>query len=654
MKVTVARLGGFCAGVRRAVEAAGAAVAEHGRVRTLGPLIHNRQVVEELRQQGVVPATSLDEISDVLLVPSHGLPQQTVAEAERRGLRVIDLTCPLVKRIQCLTAELAESGYLVVLVGDREHSEVKAILGAAPGQAMVVSGPAEAQAVPAGRLALLAQTTQSPENVAAVAHILRERDPGLRVEDTLCSMTSDRQAEVAAMAREVDMVLVVGGRESANTARLASVARAAGVPAYHIESAAELKADWFKGMDRVGITAGTSTPDWIIEEVIAKVTDMEDKDLDQSPKSPAEGQTVRGRVVKVAEDVVLVDIGDKAEGRIETSELPRSGGELLWPEVGAEVDVLVLRTTDEGAVLSLKQAGEEAAWRRLEAALANGETLTAPITAAVKGGLVADVGIRGFVPASQAGLGFVEDLKQFEGRELALKVIEVDRAQQRAILSHRAVLEEERARQREQAWAELAEGQVRKGVVRRLSDFGAFVDLGGLDGLVHVSELAWGRVEKPADVVQPGQEVDVYVLKVDKERQRVSLSIRRTLPDPWNEAAAKFSEGQVAKGKVTRLAPFGAFVELAPGVEGLVHISQLADRRVAKPDEVVSPGQEVQVKIIGVRPQDKRISLSIREVEADREQDTYRDYLASQQATEGVTIGDLIKKQEDKRKDEQR
>jgi 4-hydroxy-3-methylbut-2-enyl diphosphate reductase len=455
------------------------------------------------------------------------------------------------------------------------------------------------------------------------------------------------------MAKAHAVMVVVGGRKSANTTKLAELCRAAGARTYHVEDPRELEPEWFTGVDSVGITAGASTPDWIIEEVVDKMAELEKNPQQETapveaqagaetqpeeavaPNPPvAEGDEgraemeaalehlkrnarVTGKVTKVEPDKVYVDIGAKTDGVIPLRELTfrQVDSAVGLVAEGDTVEVVVLRPENEQgeAVLSKRRIDEEQAWDRLTAAKESGEPIEALVTEKVKGGLVVDVGVRGFIPGSQISREFIEDLSSFIGERLAVKVLEVDRGKRNVIVSRRQVVEEEAKQARDKALETLEPGSIVPGVVRRLTSFGAFVDLGGVEGLLHVSELAWNRVKHPSEVLQEGQEINVKVLKVDPETGRISLGYKQTLPDPWAAAAAKYQPGQTVSGEVVRVVDFGAFVRLEDGLEGLVHVSQLAYERVAKASDAVSPGQQVEVKVLGVDPERKRISLSIKQ-----------------------------------------
>jgi len=512
-------------------------------------------------------------------------------------------------------------------------------------------------------VAVISQTTQRPERVAAVVDTLRGRGAEVRVEPTLCHVTSERQRETRELASKIDVLLVVGGRESANTQKLAEVGREMGRRVHHIEAAHEVEPSWFGKDDRVGIAAGTSTPDWITEEVVVRMKDIEPditaKQEEGEAQAPEAGQPetpaasgdagpgarVTGTVVKVGESDALVDIGAKSEAVLPLSEMSRRrvAGPTEAVKLGETIEAVVIRIDDEGRpVLSRKRVEEEDAWSALEAAHASNATIDAPVTAQVKGGLVADVGTRGFIPASQVGLEFIQDLAPYVGKTLQVKVVEIDRGERRVILSEKKVLEQERGQAKTGLLDGVREGETRTGEVRRVTDYGAFVDIGGVDGLVHVSEMSWKRVADPREVVKEGDKVEVRVLKVDHERGRISLGMKQVKGDPWATVAEQFPVGTVTKGRAVSVADFGVFVELAEGIEGLVHVSQLSDKRIGKPSEVVRVGDELRVKVLKVSPAERRISLSAREGEEEMDRREIKKFLKDANETAAVTIGDLV------------
>lgn len=671
MEIVLADAAGFCFGVKRALDLTRKVISEVQEsgsgtpIQTLGPLIHNPQVVQELQAKGVtVCEAPADVNSGVVIVRCHGVSPTVMDALNQRDVTVLDATCPFVQRAMRWARQLTEEGYQVVIVGDESHPEVQAIKGYTNGTAFVVDSPQAIDGLPAAkRIGVIAQTTQSTENFRACINALIGRVEELKAFDTICTATEQRQASARQLAAQVDVMVVIGGRNSANTRRLAEVCQEQGTRTIHVETPDELQSEWFTGVRRAGVTAGASTPDWLIEgvlrrmmefteEKVAQVTggaeeaqnqvapevSVEQPEAQAAPaktqtgqtedtqmadfevKMPTPGAIIKGRVVRVAPDEVLVDIDYKSEGRIplnELSFLPNVQPSDVVSE-GDEIAVKVLKVEDsEGTVLlSKKRADAEQSWQRLTQLQQSGGTLKAKVMQTVKGGLLVDVGVRGFIPASHVSRTFEDNLEKYVGQVLELKIIELDRSKNNVVFSHKEVLEEKYQRAKEEAFNNLKEGSIVKGVVRRLTDFGAFVDIGnGVEGLLHVSEMAYSRVNHPSDVLSEGDEIKVMVLGIDKEHERISLGLKQTFPDPWDSISTKYAVGDVVTGVVTRTVDFGAFVKLEDGVEGLVHISQLSHKHVAKTEDVVHPGDEVKVKVISVDPEARRIGLSIKELE---------------------------------------
>lgn len=642
LEIILADHSGFCFGVKRAIELAISLAEDQKKpLYTLGPIIHNPQVVHRLEDLGVENIDSVDEVNDgAVIIRSHGVPPRVIEEIQAKGLEVIDATCPFVKRAQEYARQLVEDGYHAIVCGDADHPEVIGIVGSANGDVLVVKNAEElAQCPLRSKIGVVAQTTLSIQTYKEVISHLLDRAKELKVYNTICTTTEEKQKAAADLAVQVDLMLVIGGRNSANTSRLAEICRNVGVPTYHIETADELKPAWFKEVQRVGVTAGASTPNWIIKEVLRVMSEFNDDKkvvaeemnqekgdgqemvFDDSFRKLKKGEKVKGTVVQVRDDSVFVAIGYKSEGIITLEELThrpvKSAHEVV--NEGDEIEVVVIGLEDEdeeGNVhLSLKRASREKAWEEILDAYENGKTIEAKVNKVVKGGLVVDVGLRGFVPASHIAIEFVENLEQYVGQVLKLRVIEVDRANNNVVLSRKAVLEEERQAKKTETLAQLEEGQVIEGIVTKLVDFGAFVDLGGVEGLLHISEMSWGRIGHPSEVLKEGQKTKVKILKVDKENERISLGLKQILPDPWSQFMEKHQIGDVVEGTITKTVDFGAFMEILPGVEGLIHISQLARRHVANPTEVVKAGDKVEAKIININDQDRKVGLSMKELE---------------------------------------
>lgn len=647
MQIHLAEHRGFCYGVKRAIETVERCIDSGGKAHTLGPIIHNPQMVSELAKKGVSPAKDLDEIAEgTVIIRSHGVGPQIYQDAEAKHLTVVDATCPHVKKAQQAAYELMKEGYPVIIIGERDHPEVKSIVSWTHEQAVIVESIDDAEQLPfQQRLGVVAQTTFSGELFEQILAIVKQKCTDMQVKRTICTATDLRQQAAAALAGKVDSMVIIGGKNSANTARLAEVCRQSGCPVYHIETADELKPEWFSNDLHVGVSAGASTPEWIIEEVVHRMEQF-NQSLTDSVNQLTKGSIIKGKVVSVRQDEVYVDIGYKAEGIITLSELaypvPANAAEIVTKD--QEIDVYVLDTdsADDTVRLSKVQADKIITWSKLEAALKEETTLECKVTEVVKGGLVVSInGIRGFIPASQAALRFVDDLASFIGQTLTVIPIELDEQKQRVVLSHRKVLQEEQQKKEQAIFAKLKVGDVVPGVVRRLVDFGAFVDIGGVEGLIHISDLAWQRVKTPSEILQIDDKIEVFVLKIDPQLKKISLSLKQIQQDPWLEQIKSFSEGQTVAGTVVKTTKFGAFVKLANGVEGLVHLSELADRRVATAEEVVQAGQDINVKILGIDKDNKRISLSLVKALEEAERAEYQDYLGVQSGS-GTTIGDKL------------
>ncbi|MDR3587897.1 MAG: bifunctional 4-hydroxy-3-methylbut-2-enyl diphosphate reductase/30S ribosomal protein S1 [Desulfosporosinus sp.] len=630
MKVKRAAKAGFCFGVKRALDMAERTVETSPAV-SLGPLIHNQQVVKRLAERGIRVVNDLEEVvfEQALIIRSHGVAPLVYQGAENKGIHVVDATCPFVQKAQRLGAESAQMGQQVIVMGDKLHPEVQGILGWAGEHAIPIQTVEEARKLPFyPHLAVLAQTTQLAENFERIVEELKLHTEDLTVHNTICNATAERQKAARELAEEVDVMVVVGGRHSANTQKLASIC-AERTKTYLIETAEELENIWFQGSRSLGLTAGASTPDWIIEEVYQKMSEINEDEMvmanwDKSFQELHLGARVSGKVVKITNDEIFVDIGWKSEGVIPIKELMASrktrSEDLL--SIGDEMTAVVIRVENEAGytVLSKRQADEEKAEERLKKLVESKEEIQAQVVEVVKGGLVVDVGIRGFVPASQVQLGYVEDLNQFLDQTLRLRMIEFNPAKRKVILSQKIILAEEQAIKRKNLLETLKEDDVVTGVVRRMADFGVFVDIGGIDGLLHVSDMAYTRIQHPSEILKIGEEVEVKVLKFEQQTGKLSLGLKQLKESPWFQVAEKFPVGSLVKGIVVRIVAFGAFVQLADGVDGLVHISQLADHRVNKVEDVLKVGDRVSVKVLECKPEAKRISLSIHEVISDSAQ----------------------------------
>ncbi len=635
MSIRVAQSAGFCFGVSRAVELVEQAAGEGSRVVTLGPIIHNRHVVAHFQDMGVsvIDAPEQAGPGDTVIIRSHGVAKEIYSRLEQQGAQIIDATCPFVKRIHKIVEQAEESGELPAIIGTRTHPEVEGIAGWC-NHCLIFETPEELENWAKNpensansAICMVSQTTSTESLWKTCGKIAKKEFTNLKIFDTICRATECRQNEAAQLSKICQAMVIVGDSKSSNTGRLAMICREHCDRVFLVDNAAELKAEDFRGVSDVGITAGASTPEWIIKEVnktmseIINVEAVQEENfaelLEQSIKTLNTGDKVLGTVTGIGNTEVQVDLGTKHAGYIPYDEV--STDPSVKPEdilkVGDEIEVFVVRVNDqEGTVqLSKKKLDGMKVWDDMAAYVEEKTTIEGVITEENKGGLVCNVkGIRVFIPASQSGIAKGGDMTGMVGKTVQLKVTEVNRARRRVIGSIRAVTSEARKAAQEKIWAEIENGKQYHGTVKSLTAYGAFVDIGGVDGMVHVSELSWNRIKNPAEVVKVGDEIDVYVISFDPEKKKISLGYKTAEMNPWNQFMTNYQIGDVVDAKIVKLMTFGAFAEILPGVDGLIHISQIADKRIGKPEDVLSEGQEVQVKITDVDAEHKRISLSIR------------------------------------------
>lgn len=655
MTIRVAESAGFCFGVKRAVDAV-YDLLDHGKqVCTLGPIIHNPQMVESLSQRGVRIVSDPAEVpsGSTLVIRSHGVPEDVYRLLQESNVPYHDATCPFVAKIHRIVAEASEAGQVVLIAGDAAHPEVMGIRGHCHGTSYVFSSEAELKKlIEEQRIArdfpviLVAQTTFQTDIWKKSYEIAKKHYTNLRIFDTICSATACRQAEAVALSQQSDVMVIVGGRQSSNTAKLRDVCQPF-CRTILIETADELTAEQLAGAQTVGLTAGASTPADIIKEVLSTMSEIVNNSevqenevavaaepvksfdemsfeeaLEASLQSLTTDERVHGIVIGIAPNEVQVEvIGRKQTGYIPVDELSAEGADpASLVKIGDELELLIMRTNDqEGTImLSKKRVDAKKGWDTIVAAGENGEVLTGVVTDVIKGGmLVVSHGVKVFVPASHASLNRMEDLTPLLKTEVRFKVLETNQARRRAVGSVRSVARAER-KEKEAAFFEQAEvGQKYTGTVRSLTSYGAFVDLGGVDGMIHVSELSWKRIKHPSEVVNVGDVVEVYIRDLDVEKRKISLGYRRAEDNPFVVFTGKYAEGDVVTAKIVGMTTFGAFAQIMPGVDGLIHISQIANRRIEKPQDVLKVGEEVQVKITGIDVENKRISLSIRALLAD-------------------------------------
>lgn len=620
MKVIVAKNSGFCNGVRRSVDLANKASKKNIKTYTLGPLVHNPTQVKMLEEKGVGVIDEKEALNlenSQIVIRSHGVSEKSKKDLRENSNEVIDATCPVLLNIYKRIKEKENEGYTIIIIGDKEHPEIKA-MASYVNNGIIIKNETEAKNITnMSKLYVVSQTTNRIDFFENIAHELEKTNDDVVIENTICNATKLRQEACKSLSKEVDCMIVVGGFNSSNTNRLYQIAQKYCKNVKRIETVKDLPLQKLSNFNIIGVIAGASTPDQVIEEVVNRMDDLTNEELmnsiEDSMKKIYPRDVINGTIIDVKDDEVFVDIQYRADGIVKLDEMTEEQSENPKDhfEIGQEIEVYVIKLDDgEGNVaLSTRRVEGMKNWKTLREAFENDQTVEGDITGSNKGGLTAKVmGINGFVPASQIAPYFVKNFKKFVGEHWDLKIISIDERKNRLVLSRKDIVEEKLDEQ----WDELEEGQVITGKVARLTDFGAFVEIGSLDGLLHVSDIAWTRVEHPRDVLNIGDDIEVKILKLNKEKNRISLGRKQLLEKPFAEFANEHEVGDVITGKVVNLLDFGAFVEVSEGVEGLIHVSEISWDHVEKPSDELNVGDEVEVKILSIDPEEEKIGLSMK------------------------------------------
>lgn len=681
MNIKKSEYAGFCFGVKRAAELIESTLDDTKKeVITLGDLIHNEDYISYLESRGVrrinddSELTGLDKEKSLVFIRAHGALKSTYDQMAELGLEYVDTTCPFVKKIcQIVISENLKDSPFFIVIGDKNHPEIRSIcsyIDSEDGQNkyIVVNDFEELknnlEFLPKDsekRKVVIAQTTQNINEWKICVKFLKKLYTNLTLFDTICNVTHNRQEDAKKLAAESDLMVVIGGKNSSNTKKLFNISSEICNTVW-ICNADELTADMLNGKNKIGITAGASTPDRIIQEVINKMSEItntentavEAKDvaisdnmsfaemLDMSFKTLNTGEKVTGVITSVSPAEIHVDLGIKHTGILAFDEITDDPSLDVMSEfnVGDEVTVLLMKFNDpEGTVqVSKKKVDYYAKWIKVEEAYNAGEILEGKVIETVRGGVVVIWnGVRIFIPASQTNVSMGGDLTQLNGTNVRFKLIEADQQKRRAVGSIRVVVREEKKALAEKFWSEIEEGKVYTGKVKSITNFGAFVDLGGVDGMVHITELSWLRLKHPSDVVSIGDELTVYIKEFDKENNRISLGYKTEAENPWKIFHDTYNTGDVARVKIVNMMPFGAFAEIVPGVDGLIHISQISNTKIAKPEDVLKVGEEVEAKITEVDEEAKKVSLSIRALLPDAEEAVEETAEEATENTEEVT-----------------
>ena len=628
MKITVAKSAGFCFGVSRAVDLVFELVKNGEKIVTLGPIILNEQVVKKLEDNGVFAVNSIDEIPENygVVIRSHGVDKTTYQTLKERKIKYFDATCPFVSKIHKIVREEGLKGRLVIICGDKNHPEVKGIIGHCEGEYFVVNGEEELKSLnilEGTPISVVAQTTFNTIEWKKTIEFLKNHYTNLEIFVTICSATSVRQNEAVDLSKKSDIMIVIGGKNSSNTAKLFDIS-SHNTKTVWVEGVHELDFSCFVGKSEIGVTAGASTPAYIIKEVQDTMSELGknmegatfEEMLEQSFKSIYNGEKVTATVIGVSASEVLVDVGTKHTGYVMRDEMTDDPSVDIrdMVKVGDEIDLIVLRVNDvEGTVmLSKKRLEAEAGFEKVMSAAETDEIFEGVIIDAVKGGVIALTnGVRVFIPASLATANRVEDLKTLVKTKVKFKILEANRQKRRALGSVKAVLNAERKAAQEAFWANAEVGKKYTGTVKSLTSYGAFVDLGGVDGMVHISELSWERIKKPADVIKVGDKIEVYIKDISEDK-KISLGYKKAEDNPWEILKNNYEVGSVCNVKIISMTTFGAFAQVIPGIDGLIHISQISNKHIAKPQDVLEIGQEVEAQITELDFDKKRVNLSIR------------------------------------------
>ena len=666
---------GFCFGVKQAMEKTEEQIeikergGIQGRIYTCGPLIHNAQVTDGLaaRGVGIISGPEEAENGDVVIVRSHGEGKAFFDKVEDTGIRVVDATCPFVKKIHIIAEEAYDQGKKIIIVGDKNHPEVKGINGWCADSAIIVNSADEAESICGDNYLIVCQTTIKKELLDEITEVLESNGVGFKVRNTICNATTQRQKSCSQLAAQCDAMVVIGGKDSSNTHKLYQIAKKVCKNSFFVEKIEDLPLHEIKKYNRIGVAAGASTPECVIKEVIAtmseNITEMNEMnmmdlmdDIEKSLRLPRIGETVNGKVHQVTEKEIIVNMGCKKDGVVPRDEVTLEEGQKLSDlfKEGDEIQAKVIKTDDGDGVilLSKKKLEVNAHWNEINEALENKSIINVKVVKQVNGGVIAAYKeVSGFIPLSQLSDKFVDNAEEFIGQELAVRVTRVDQKRGRAVFSHKVILAEEKQKKVEEIWSGLNVDDVVEGKVMRFTDYGAFVDLGGIDGLLHISEISWGKLRHPQEVLAIGDTVKVKILSMNAEKGKISLGLKQTQPEPWTVIEENYQVGQVVSGKVVQIKEYGAFIELEPGLDGLVHISEVAHKRVTDIAEELTVGQTVDAKILEIDTERKRISLSIKQTLEAPVLERIEDSVEEAAETFAEAVADIIDEMADKVED---
>jgi len=663
VEIIKASTAGFCFGVSEAINKIYKLIEKNDKpIYTIGPVIHNKQMVGYLEQKGVSVINKIKDAREkgYIVIRAHGVKPEIYEDIRNNGHILVDATCPYVKTIHDLVKNESKKGSAIFIIGDRNHPEVIGTNGWCEDTAHIIYDKEDIDMLPpiGKEVCVVAQTTITREKWDEINIFLNKKYENIKKFDTICNATSKMQKEALKIASIADMMIVVGCGMSSNTQKLYEICKTYCKNTYFIETPGDLKPVKINNIKTIGLTAGASTPEWLIKEVIKVMEDINKKEneidfkevFEKSIVTLRSGEIGQGRIIGFNSTDVFVDMGYKSDGIIPIEDKPERD-----IKIGEEIDVYIKRVNDgEGNVLlSKKTVDEQKNWDIFDKLYKEKAVIEAKVIRVVNGGVISKYSNQDiFIPASQIGERFIKDLNRYIGTTLQVIIIDIDRNKRKLVGSQKIVLTQQRKEKQNELWENIEEGKIYKGTVKSLTKFGAFVDIGGDDGLIHISELAWGKIKHPSEVVNTGDVVEVKVLEFDKEKKRISLGYRKQEDNPWYMVDKKYKVGDIVKGKVVRLVPFGAFVELEKGIDGLVHISQISNQRISKPADVLKTGQIVEAKIVEVDIKRNKIGLSIKEAapvvpepvqkEPDEVKEKQKNTENEHREEMSVKIGDIV------------
>lgn len=628
MEVILAKTAGFCFGVKRAVDTV---YKEAGKenVYTYGPIIHNEQVVSDLEKKGVSVLRTKEKLEHLekgtVIIRSHGVAKEIYDLIEKKGLTLVDATCPFVKKIHKVVQKASEEGKEIIIVGSAEHPEVEGIRGWCNGKVEIIANMEDVKEMTlSGPACLVSQTTFNYKKFKDLVEIISQKGYDIEVCNTICNATEERQMEAKSIAANVDAMIVIGDKHSSNSQKLFEISNKECKNTFFVQTLKDLDLKPFESIGKVGITAGASTPQKIIKEVHASMTEKSfEQLLEESLVTIHNGEVVEGTVIDVKPDEIILNIGYKADGILTRNEYSNDSANVdltTVAKVGDKMETKVLKVNDgEGQVLlTYKRLAAEKGNKRLEEAYENKEVLKAPVAQVLDGGLSVLIDeARVFIPASLVSDSYERDLKKYEGQEIEFVISEFNPRKRRVIGDRKQLLVAAKKEKQKELFEKIEVGMKIDGVVKNVTDFGAFIDLGGADGLLHISEMSWGRVENPKKVFNIGDKVTVLIKDIQGEK--IALSLKFPEENPWLTAEEKYKVGNVVTGKVARMTDFGAFVELESGIDALLHVSQIAKEHIDKPSDVLSVGQEITAKVVDFKKDEKKISLSMKALLTDED-----------------------------------